>query len=749
MFQSYIKPSLRTEGRGKLGSRCSSLTFGFSLGYKTIPSQSNLNPQNTLNESICLNRIVVAHGSKNNNNTHSSSRTSPNRPTETSKKSPIRQCDFLVMGSGIAGLTYALKVAPYGTVAIVTKNIAKEGCTRYAQGGVCAVLDQSDSVESHIKDTVIAGAHLNDVSAVDVVCREARARVLELVSLGADFTRNPDGSLHLTREGGHSNRRIVHAADLTGAEIERALLASAQANPNIHFYEHHATVDLVIDDYMGVPHCLGADVLDLESKEMMRFVSLSTMIASGGAGQVFPNTTNPHVSTGDGIAMAYRAGAVVSNLEFVQFHPTSLYVDPGRAAAVAAASRRTSPNLSKGGSSFLITEAVRGEGGMLFNQSGERFMERYDNRLELAPRDIVARSIHDQLVSRNEKFVLLDISHKPRDEVLHHFPNIARRCQETLGLDISKEPIPVVPAQHYTCGGVNTGLLAETSIQGLFACGEVACSGLHGANRLASNSLLEGLVFADRAVNPSVAHAEHVLCNLGRQLHYAAASADFRGSRQAAADGLSPSMMNWVARTRQQLREAMWRNCGIVRRSVELAQVHALAVEVREAATAALSKHGMMVELIELQNLATVAELTVACALQRKESRGLHYTLDYPNLNDSMKQPSYMMKPTKHYSMTRGMGGGGMLVGGVGGHHIDPLNSSPSSHRNLQSQFDAKHLYHHHHLGNQQRRSSFSSSSSSTKRPTISPSIISPSAAAASFVTPPAQEVVPNSDILV
>ncbi len=279
---------------------------------------------------------------------------------------------------------------------------------------------------------------------------------------------------------------------------------------------------------------------------MPRFLGLSTLLASGGAGQIYPNTTNPHVATGDGIAMAYRAHANISNMEFVQFHPTGLYNPAGT------------------GSTFLITEAVRGEGGMLFNKAGERFMTQYDpDRMELAPRDVVARSIHDQLMTRGDEHVWLDISHKPRDEVLHHFPNIAAKCLE-LGIDISRDPIPVVPAQHYTCGGVATGLLGETSVQGLYACGEVACSGLHGANRLASNSLLEGLVFAERAVNPSVAHAEHALRHCSRQLHYAAASADFRGPR--AARELNPGLAEWVATRRQELRDVMWRCCGIVRK---------------------------------------------------------------------------------------------------------------------------------------------------------------------------------------
>ncbi|KAF5838194.1 FAD binding domain-containing protein [Dunaliella salina] len=324
----------------------------------------------------------------------------------------VQHVDFMVIGSGIAGLSYALKVADYGTVAVVTKDAASEGCTTYAQGGVCAVLDHTDSVQNHVKDTMVAGGFLNDPKAVEVVCKEGPARVLELVQMGASFTLNEDGSLHLTKEGGHSSRRIVHAADMTGKEIERALLAAAHAHPNIRFQEHHLVVDLVVDKHAGMPHCFGADVLDQRSHTLTRIVSLSTMLACGGAGQVFPNTTNPHVATGDGIAMAYRAQADVSNMEFVQFHPTALH------------------DTTNTGRTFLITEAVRGEGGVLRNLAGERFMAKYDpERMELAPRDVVARSIHTELMLRGEPHVLLDISHKPRDEVLHHFPNIALKVR--------------------------------------------------------------------------------------------------------------------------------------------------------------------------------------------------------------------------------------------------------------------------------------------------------------------------------
>lgn len=540
----------------------------------------------------------------------------------------VRQYDFLVIGSGIAGLSYALKVAAYGKVAIITKSTANDGCTQYAQGGVCAVLDQSDSVADHVRDTMVAGAFLNDQQAVEIVCREGPARVLELVKLGADFTRNNDGTLHLTREGGHSHRRVVHAADLTGKEIERAMLCSAKANKNIDFFEHHLAVDLVVEDYMGAPHCFGVDVLDQKEMRMCRFLGLATLLASGGAGQVYPNTTNPAVATGDGMAMAYRAQASISNMEFVQFHPTGLYTPPG------------AEHLD-GGRTFLITEALRGEGAHLKNLDGHRFMQDYDSRLELAPRDIVARCITDQMAKREEPHVWLDISHQAADKILHHFPNIAAKCASQ-NIDITKDPIPVVPVQHYMCGGVNTGLYGETNVLGLFACGEVACSGLHGANRLASNSLLEGLVFGDRAVAPSIAHAEYSLKNLGRELHYAAASADFTAARGARSP--SAKIQTWAHAKRAELRQLMWRCCGIVRRVRDIHQVldfaNGLAVETR----AVIQNYGVNTSLVELRNLVSVAEMTAACALQRKESRGLHYVLDYPESVAEECRPSVVTR---------------------------------------------------------------------------------------------------------
>ncbi|KAL0331972.1 UNVERIFIED_CONTAM: L-aspartate oxidase, chloroplastic [Sesamum calycinum] len=411
--------------------------------------------------------------------------------------------DFAVIGSGIAGLRYALEVAKHGTVAVITKAEPHESNTNYAQGGVSAVLCPSDSVENHVQDTIIAGAYLCDEETVRVVCTEGPDRIRELIAMGASFDHGEDGNLHLAREGGHSHRRIVHAADMTGREIERALLEAVRKDPNIFVFEHHFAIDLLTSQDGSDTVCHGVDTLNTETQDVVRFISKVTLLASGGAGHIYPSTTNPPVATGDGMAMAHRAQALISNMEFVQFHPTAL-ADVG----LPIKPREAREN------AFLITEAVRGDGGILYNLGMERFMPFYDKRAELAPRDVVARSIDDQLKKRNEKYVLLDISHKPKENILSHFPNIAAECLR-YGLDITQQPIPVVPAAHYMCGGVRAGLQGETNVRGLYVAGEVACTGLHGANRLASNSLLEALVFARRAVQPSIDHMRSSRIDLG------------------------------------------------------------------------------------------------------------------------------------------------------------------------------------------------------------------------------------------
>mmetsp|Transcript_8995 Transcript_8995/g.31329 ORF Transcript_8995/g.31329 Transcript_8995/m.31329 type:complete len:639 (+) Transcript_8995:265-2181(+) len=532
---------------------------------------------------------------------------------------PTVQADFLVIGSGIAGLTYALDAAEHGTVALVTKAAAKEGSTRYAQGGICAVLDQHDSVRSHVRDTHVAGVWLCDEAAVEVVCAEGAAAVHYLAQLGAAFTRDAaTGLYHLAREGGHTHHRIVHAADATGHEIERALLAAVKSHPGVEVYEHHLALDLVRarGGAGGAHHCVGADAMDVRTGVRRRFVAAATMLASGGAGQVYPSTTNPGVATGDGLAMAFRAGATLSNMEFVQFHPTSLYEDP----------EARDPEQQ---SSFLVSEAVRGHGAVLLNAQGERFMRRYDDRLELAPRDVVARAIDAECKATGSPCAFLDISHRPAGEIREYFPNISAAC-EARGLDMTSGPIPVTPAAHYFCGGVAADLDGRTSIPGLFACGEVACTGLHGANRLASNSLLEGVVFARRAAPAAVAHAERCARALAPALRAAAAAAP----REHAP---LPAPEEGTAAARRRLQGVMWEAAGIVRSTDRLLAGRSAVAELRGTASALASQPGAGAAEHELRNLATVGALIIDSALRRKESRGLHYTTDYPEAREEQR----------------------------------------------------------------------------------------------------------------
>jgi len=541
--------------------------------------------------------------------------------------------DFLVIGSGVAGLRYALAVAKFGSVAIVTKSEPQESNTMYAQGGVSAVLDPADSVESHIRDTIVAGAFLCDEETVEVVCREGPERVRELIAWGALFDQSEDGQLHLAREGGHSHHRIVHAADMTGREIERALLTAVRTNPNISMFEHHVAVDLLTLQDGATVVCYGVDTLDMKKQKVVRFIGGVTMLASGGAGHVYPTTTNPLVATGDGVALAQRAHAVVSNMEFVQFHPTAL-ADEGLPIKP-----------EKRENAFLITEAMRGAGGILYNQSMERFMPLYDSRGELAPRDMVARSIDDQLKKRKEKFVYLDISHKPRDEILAHFPNIAAECLK-YGLDITKEPIPVVPAAHYMCGGVQTGLLGDTSIEGLFAAGEVTCTGLHGANRLASNSLLEALVFAQRAVEPSVAYTFQMggkkaeVEKVENECQHPVVAMDLKE------DELK-EVLCFTELQRKRLQHIMWDYVGIIRSTERLEVAQRKLSELEAEWKDHLVRNGwkprmVNLEVCEMRNLISVANLVVSSALVRQESRGLHYTTDFPMLVESARLPTIL-----------------------------------------------------------------------------------------------------------
>ncbi len=522
--------------------------------------------------------------------------------------------DYLVIGSGVAGLSFALRAAEHGTVCVVTKKESAESNTNYAQGGIAAVMDPDDDTEHHIEDTLVAGAGLCHPDVVRMVIEEGPERVRDLIDLGAQFSRDPDGDLHLGREGGHSAYRIVHAEDMTGREIERALLAAVRRSANITVLEYHYAVNLLTEHQLGRDtsagdglHCFGAYVLDSVSGRVETVLARATLLAAGGAGQVYQHTTNPQVATGDGIAMAYRARAVVANMEFVQFHPTSLYL----------------PGVDFGGRSFLITEAVRGDGGLLTNLGGERFMSAYDDRLELAPRDVVARAIDDQMKKRGEDHVWLDISHQPAEAVLAHFPNI----QETLlahGLDMTRGPIPVVPAAHYTCGGVVVDREGRTSIAGLFACGEVTCSGLHGANRLASNSLLEALVYAHNAVGPAREHAATSAWNEGVP--------DWDESNAE-----HPREWVLVSHNREELRRVMQSYVGIVRSELRLRRAARRVDLIHRETEEFYQRTRLSAELCELRNLAAVAHLIVSCAQQRHESRGLHWMADYPETDPAQR----------------------------------------------------------------------------------------------------------------
>ena len=515
------------------------------------------------------------------------------------------QFDVLVIGSGVAGLSFALRAAERGTVCVVTKKESAESNTNYAQGGIAAVMAPGDDTEAHVADTLVAGAGLCDETAVRLVIEEGPERVRDLIALGAAFDRDPDGDLHLGREGGHSANRIVHATDMTGREVERALLAAVRRHPGITILEYHYAVNLLTEHQLGQTpggeiHCFGAYVLEEKTGVVHTVLAKATLLAAGGAGQVYQHTTNPPVATGDGIAMAYRAGAAVANMEFIQFHPTSLYL----------------PGADFEGRSFLITEAVRGDGGLLTNLAGERFMPLYDARLELAPRDVVARAIDDQMKKRGEPHVWLDISHKPAADILRHFPNI----HETLlghGIDITRDKIPVVPAAHYTCGGVVVDYDARTSIAGLFGCGEVTCTGLHGANRLASNSLLEALVYAHNAVEPALAYAAGV--------DWQEAIPDWDESNVE-----NPNEWVLVSANRDELRRLMQSYVGIVRSELRLERAARRIDLIMRETEDFYQRTKLSAELCELRNLASVAYLVVACARQRHESRGLHTMTDFP-----------------------------------------------------------------------------------------------------------------------
>jgi L-aspartate oxidase len=503
----------------------------------------------------------------------------------------------LIIGSGLAGQSAALRLAGHCRVAIVSKRALEDSASGWAQGGIAAVLDSQDSIEAHINDTLVAGAWLNDEKATRFVVENGKRAIEWLIDQGVPFTKDESG-YHLTREGGHSARRVIHVADATGSAVQATLTQKVRANPNIAIFESHIAIDLITGAKLGSGEnrCFGAYVLDSRNGEVITIGAANTLIATGGAGKVYLYTTNPDTSTGDGIAMAWRAGCRVANMEFIQFHPTCLYHPQAK--------------------SFLISEAVRGEGGLLKLPDGSRFMPEHDERAELAPRDIVARAIDFEMKKRGLDCVYLDIAHKGEAFIRNHFPNIHARCLE-LGIDIAREPIPVVPAAHYTCGGIVSDLRGRTDVPGLYVAGEASCTGLHGANRLASNSLLECLVFSEAAVNDILGSKARPLPHLPQ----------WDESRVTDADEEVVISHNW-----DELRRFMWDYVGIVRTTKRLKRAqHRIRLLMREIEEF-YANFRVSHDLIELRNLVVTADLIVRCAMQRKESRGLHYSRDYPGL---------------------------------------------------------------------------------------------------------------------
>lgn len=523
--------------------------------------------------------------------------------------------DFLILGSGIAGLSLAIKASTLGSVAIVTKKEKSESNTNYAQGGIAAVTDQTDSFDEHIQDTLICGGGLCKKDVVEFIVKEAPPRIQELIEWGVNFTKSeePPHLYDLGQEGGHHHRRVLHAKDLTGREIERALHEKVAALKNVHIYENHIGIDLIIQkDAEGhTINCLGAYVLDINNDKIHTYRAKYTILSTGGAGKVYLITTNPDIATGDGIAMAFRAGAHVANMEFIQFHPTCLFHPEAKA--------------------FLISEAVRGEGGILKLQNGETFMEKYHPMKSLAPRDVVAKAIDNELKQTGNEYVLLDITHHDRDFLINRFPNIYNKCLE-YGIDMALQPIPIAPAAHYICGGVAVDHYGQTSIANLFACGEVSCTGLHGANRLASNSLLEAVVYSHRVF-------EEISRNFYKTKHSDAYIAPWDPSGTTESDDSVVVTNNW-----DEIRRCMWNYVGIVRSDKRLARAARRIELIRKEIDEYYWNFKVTKDLIELRNITTVAQLIVRSASLRKESRGLHYNIDYPDTLDEFQKDTIIVK---------------------------------------------------------------------------------------------------------
>lgn len=522
-----------------------------------------------------------------------------------------KKVDFLIIGSGIAGLSYAVKVAAFGKVCLITKSNEDESNTKYAQGGIAAVMDEPDSYEKHIQDTLICGDGLCDEKVVRMVIMESTERIEELIKWGAKFDKTPSGNYDLAKEGGHSENRILHHKDNTGYEIERALLSQAHSHPNIEILDHCFAIDILTQHHLGIEvnsrtpdiACYGAYVLNLRTGKTETILAKTTLMATGGCGNVYSTTTNPTIATGDGISMLYRAKGKVENMEFIQFHPTSLY----------------NPDEHP---SFLISEAVRGFGAVLKTIDGKGFMHKYDKRKSLAPRDIVARAIDNEMKTRGDDFVFLDCTHLEKEALMQHFPNIYDKCL-SLGIDINKDFIPVIPAAHYLCGGIKVDEYGRSSIKNLYAAGECSSTGLHGANRLASNSLLEAVVYAHRASMDAVKQA--------KQNHFCYEIPDWNAEGTA-----SPEEMILITQSLREVQAIMSNYVGIVRSDLRLKRALDRLEIIYKENEALYEKTIISPKLCELRNIINIAYLIIKDSRKRKESRGLHFSIDYPKKEEGV-----------------------------------------------------------------------------------------------------------------